>query len=465
MVAIVGVLAVVTIAIGERIGVNAGQGWDGMSYVQWAQDLPRTLARGVDVYHAQRLLPSSLAWLAGARRVPHVIFAFQVLDAVALAGAALAWAGIARSLAWSRAAAWAGFAGVFGSFAIARHALYYPTLTDATAFALGMAMTWAFVARRPVVVACAALAACITWPALPELALVLLVLRRPAEPPPERTARWIRPVAAGIAATAAAVTCAVALHYLDHPLAPDAKWAQLVPRDVLPLTLACLAAWTAVAWYLLARQGRAWSVAAYARGIADRTLVACIAAAIAIFIAREVWIAYVGTQPGGPTPAMFACELALESLRGPLWNLVHHVVYFGPIIVIAVAWWPRVAATAAVWGPGAALAAAMIVAFAIGSESRQWVHLFPLLAALAIEATRDAWTPRRAIGFAACCLVWSKLWWPIGYDHETPRFGWPAQRYFMQQGPWATDVTFLAHLAGTAVTAIVVVVMLRRRVA
>ena len=70
-----------------------------------------------------------------------------------------------------------------------------------------------------------------------------------------------------------------------------------------------------------------------------------------------------------------------------------------------------------------------------------------------------------ATACTALCLVWSKLWWPIDYDHETPRFDWPAQRYFMQQGPWAIDVTFLAHLAGSAVTAIVVVVMLRRRVA
>src|SRR5262249_9487954 len=156
-----------------------------MRYVQWAQDLPQTLARGVDVYHAQRVLPSAIAYLSGARRVAEVIVAFQVIDAVALVGAALAWVGIARALAWSRAAAWAGFAAVFGSFAVARHAMYSPTLTDATAFALGAAMTWAFVAKRPVVLGAVAFAACWTWPALPEVALGLLVLRRPDEPPPE----------------------------------------------------------------------------------------------------------------------------------------------------------------------------------------------------------------------------------------------------------------------------------------
>jgi hypothetical protein len=255
-------------------------------------------------------------------------------------------------------------------------------------------MTWAFVARRPIALAIIALAACVTWPALPAVALGLLILRRPDEPPGELAARWIRPVAAAIGAGAAAIACAVALHYLAHPVPPDEKWARIVPRDLLPVTVACLAMWTAAAWYLLAREPRAWSVLPYVRGIADRKLALCGVAAIAIVIARAVWLAYVGTKPGGPTREQFQCEVALESLRGPLWDLVHHVVYYGPIVLVAIGAWRKLAGIAATWGPGAVLAMAMIVAFAIGSESRQWLHLFLFLVAVAIAATAEWWTPR-----------------------------------------------------------------------
>jgi hypothetical protein len=96
-----------------------------MSYVQWAGDFSAALQSGVDPYHAQRLLPSAIVYGAlaslGISRIGvPVIIAFQILDALALVGAAVAWTGIARTLSWSRAAAWAGFAAVFASFAIAR---------------------------------------------------------------------------------------------------------------------------------------------------------------------------------------------------------------------------------------------------------------------------------------------------------------------------------------------------------
>src|SRR5262249_4062660 len=61
MAAIVGVLAITTIAFGERIGVNAGQGWDGMSYTRWAVDFPTAVVKhGVSPYEAQRVLPSAI---------------------------------------------------------------------------------------------------------------------------------------------------------------------------------------------------------------------------------------------------------------------------------------------------------------------------------------------------------------------------------------------------------------------
>ena len=461
MVAAVAALGAITIVWGERIGVNGDQGWDGMAYAEWARDIARAVDQGLTKYQAQRVLPSAIVDVMGGRA--HAVDRFQLFDALALIAAAFAWTRIAVQLAWSRAASWAGFVAVFASFAIARHALYYPTLTDSAAFALGTAMTWAYLADRPIVLGLVGLASAFTWPPSWIVALGLLVLRRRTVEPIE--ARWIRPTAALVAAAGAIVACGVALHYLDKPAPGDVVWVDLVPRGLLWITLPCLAVWTGFAWYALACRRRSWNVVAYARSIADVRLVLAVVAVVAVVVVRAWWIAKVGTRGPGPTRDQFACELAVESLRGPLWDLVHHVVYYGPIVIVAVAGWRKLAATADEWGPGAVLVLAMVVAFAIGSESRQWIHLFPFVVATAITATASWWTPRRTIVFAALCLVWSKLWWPMRYDTPLDPFSWPNLRYYMQHGPWASDTTFAIHAAAVAVTAGVLVVLHRRRVA
>jgi hypothetical protein len=466
MIGCVAIFAALSIAIGDRIGVNGGQGWDGMNYTDWARDLPHAVDAGVTPYQAQRMLPSAIVYAALAatsRTVPHAILAFAVVDAIALVLAALAWTRIAAALAWSRAAAWAGFAGVFASFAIARHALYYPTLTDVTAFALGMAMTWAFIADRPIALALIALAGVLTWPALPMVALILLVARR--REPAALPSRWIRPTAIAVAGIAAAGVAGVALYFHAHPLRGDERWMQLVPGGRLWLTVPLLAAWTGLGWYVLASRRRSWNVPDYLRGMVDRRLAFAIAWTIAVVIFRWWWVRSIGTRGPGPELDMFAYEFAAEALRGPVWNLVHHVVYFGPIVVVAIGAWRRIAEAADIWGPGAIATLAVVIAFAIGSESRQWVDLFPFLATATIAATAAWWTPMRAIGFAALCLAWSKLWWPLRYDQPTSPFEWPAQRYFMQLGKWASDETFAAHAIAVAITAALLIFLHRRRVA
>ena len=133
MIAAVAVLAAVTIGWGERIGVNGGAGWDGQAYVSWARDFPGAMRSGFTVYQSKRVVPSAIVYgalraLGNPRSDRDVIVAFQVLDALALIASALFLHLIARALAWSRAAAWAGFALTFLGFDLARNALYYPAL-------------------------------------------------------------------------------------------------------------------------------------------------------------------------------------------------------------------------------------------------------------------------------------------------------------------------------------------------
>jgi hypothetical protein len=446
-------LSIVTIAFGERIGINGGQGWDGMGYVLWSRAWnTEVLGKGVTLYHAQRILPSALIHYAGFQ---DPIFGFQILNTVMMTGTMVLWQHTARRL--PRAASWAGFVALLLGFANARHALYYPTLTDPTAMFLGMAAVWAYLEDRPVPQLAVALVAAFTWPALTPLSLAMLVLRNRAVAPVG--ARWIRWAAIAIPVAAATLVCVVAARWLHHPYPGEDKWVVIVHRALLPVTYASIFALVALGLHLVLRERALWNVRAYARALWTPRLAFALAGCVAVVVLRQLWLRRVATRGSGPTFDQFQCEHLLAALRGPLWGVVHHVVYYGPIVLVAIAAWRRIAKLP--WGPAGALGLAMIVGFAVGSQSRQMIHLAPLLVTATIAATASWWTTRRVLVFAVLYLAWSKLWWKIGYDQPLKWSEWPNQRYFMTQGPWASDEMFVVHLAGVLVTAIVLVVLFR----
>ena len=467
MAAIVVAGCAVTIAFGERIGVNRGQGWDGMSYTQWGQDFWGAVIRdGLSRYHAQRVLPSAvvhyvLALIGQRPTADHVLRAFAVLDTALLAGSSMFWAHLGAVMKWRRAATWVGFIALFGCFANARHALYYPALTDPAAFALGVVLVWAYLTDRPVAVWICAACGLVTWPALPPVAIAMLVLPRPRASIAEiRHPRWL---ALALACDAAIGFCVIAGYYDVHPLpgVGDDKFAGWVDRDLLVITVPLLFAMLATGWYFALDQDRLWNVRGYIRQLSRRRLAITAASVVVLVAARTAWLHLIGTRGEGPTGAQFLCEHTLAAIRGPLWGPVHHVVYFGPIVLVAAIAWRRIAAIAAAWGPAIVIALALILAFAAGSNSRQWNHLFPLLVALAVAATADSWTPWRTVAFGAIAVAWSKIWLVIGYDTPLAWHEFPNQRYFMNTGPYAADGPYFVHLVAAIFTLLVLLVVLR----
>jgi len=461
---------IVTLWFGERIGVNGGQGWDGMSYTQWAQDFWRkVVVDGLTAFHSQRVVSSAVVHyglrILGLRTdVPHVIAGFQALNTIALVGSAVLWAQLSRAMSWPRPAAWVGFVGLFGGYANARHALYYPTLTDPTAFALGMMMAWAYLTRRGWALWLVAGLGGFTWPSLAPLAIGVLVFprRTGGEPPPERTrARGI--AAAVISGTAAVVFVVVALHFMAHPLrgVGDEKFAAWVRGDLLPLTVALLLAMLGLGGYLLLNQPVLWNLRNYLRQLDRRRTMLAVASVAVLLVARALWLRNVGWRQG-PTIVQFMCEHTLSAIRGPLWGPVYSVVYFGPIVLIALMYWRRIAAVCADWGPSAVLAMAMTLGFAAAANTRQWNHLLPFLVTATVAATSTLWNTRRLVVFTLLSVAWSKVWLTIGYDVPDNWLRFPNQRYFMNYGPYASDATYLPHLIATVVSFVILAIALRR---
>jgi hypothetical protein len=264
--------------------------------------------------------------------------------------------------------------------------------------------------------------------------------------------RWL---AVGVGALAANGYTLLSLHYYRSPL-PAAgfdKFAKWIHSDLLVLTIPLTAAVVGLATYLLFAVPSTWNLRHVWREQRWYRRALVMLGVVALLLARAWWIDRVGTRGDGPTLWEFMCQESLEALRGPIWGPVHHVVYLGPIVALALLSWRRIARTAAAWGPAAVITMTVVVAFLPGSESRQWIHLFPFLVMITMTATQSLWTSKAAAVFLACALCWSKLWLHIGYDTAGDWFAFPTQKYFMHLGPWASDTMYLVHLGAFAVTA------------
>ncbi|HUS27443.1 MAG TPA: hypothetical protein VMZ53_03010, partial [Kofleriaceae bacterium] len=310
MAALLVLLAICTALFGERIGINAGQGWDGETYIRWIAHFKiHLIDRGTDAYHAQRVLPSGVLHLVMRAlhlrgTVPQMIALYYWFDAVMLVVAAVLWSHLGEVMRWRAVSVWVGFAGMFGSFALARHALYNPALTDAAAFTLGMAVAWAYLARKPLALWLCAGLAMFTWPALVPVAAACLLLPRldgPLATP--RSIRRVRLASIAIAFTLSAAFVLVARHYLAHPdtALGVPKFATWVRRDWLWITAPLVAMMLVVGWFTLLYQPQLWNVRAYLRTRTARSFVIPLAGLAALFVLRHLWMRVAVTQHDGPT--------------------------------------------------------------------------------------------------------------------------------------------------------------------
>jgi hypothetical protein len=158
----------------------------------------------------------------------------------------------------------------------------------------------------------------------------------------------------------------------------DEKFAQWVRRDLLWLTVPALVAMLTGGGYVLLREPRLWDAPAYLRQLSWRRTALAVTAVAVLLVGRGWWLHVVGTHGEGPTGAQFLCEHTLAAIRGPLWGPVHHVVYYGPIVLVALLGWRRYFMNHGPYASdemylvhlGAALATAAVVAWLLRSPRR-----------------------------------------------------------------------------------------------
>jgi hypothetical protein len=444
---LVGVVFVVVATLhlfGQKIWVNGGFGWDGIRYGTWALDFHRAIfVDGQTAYSLGRFLPSgvihyTLRLLGVPLTHKSVVVAFTLMNIGLVTLTAWLWCLVARRLLIGIPGAWLGALALFGNHAVLKWSSYYPVLTDMPAFALGMGMVYCYLRGYGRALWLLTAMGAFTWPTLLYMGGFLLLF--PATPPSAKPAGRVVQL---LVAILPALALCLAVCYMDRIrlVIPDEAVQPI--RPLLGVSLAVAAAYVVLAGMPLLARGDLYRPGTWLQAALSRR---GIALAILLVGVEAVRIAFANGRPCPDTGQVLLLTGYLGVTR-PAIFLVSHVVFFGPIVLLAVGSWPASCARISEQGPGLAMAAYLGVLLGVDCESRHLVNFLPLFVPFVVKATEGMWDRRRScIAFALLSLLVSKVWLPIrlkGYG--TLPLSFPDQTMFMSLGKWMSTPMYLVQ--------------------
>ncbi len=438
-------LAACSFQFGERIEVAGGLGWDGQMYGAFAKDFPaEVLSPQLDAYHAQRILPSGMAYailkLTGARASDaNVIRAFGWMNVAFATLLAYFWCRIANRMQIGRTGKWLGFIGLFVNYALGKHAGYYPVMTDSMTIMLSMGMLCCYLESRTSGLYLLTLCGALTSPMLIYLAAALLLFPREWSSSLERrpAGRLPKYLLTGLA-------CFYLMLGLMWAVkrAPRGVFGAIgVPHALTYLGLAIAVIFTFVVllnvidWQRLAD----WRNMASARFAINAATVALLLGLI------KFGIGCLASRPASFSGALYGLSVALAAVAKPGIFLVAHAIYYGPLLVLALLRGKAFCRSLQAHGLGVSLAVAVGLLQAIDSESRHMIYLYPILVPFAVIACQpERWTRKQFFAVAGVALFASKFWLNVNQGPLSNNvFAWPDQNFMMSVGPYMTDAMFL----------------------
>ena len=244
------------------------------------------------------------------------------------------------------------------------------------------------------------------------------------------------------------------------------------------LTLSRLFSWALWAWLVWAAAVFLGSLILYHRDFYGRTLSAAwrqlslpgIVTAAALYMVK----AYVLKTYADHSPRFmmgsedYLGQLLMSPLLFPGVNLVAALFLAGPVILLFVLAYGRLAGRSLDWGAAAALWFLAFSLLCIDSETRRLNGFLPFLAVLAAAAVPAAFLSTRNLFYMALlALLFSKVWFPMnafGNPFPNKEVTHPlAQLYFMHQGPFIYDTQLYTGMAVGALAALAACALMLRR--
>lgn len=434
-----------------RIPVANGAGWDGSVYLRQAQDIASGLIPAGAPYHMSRMpgfAPLILAAYAGLSEKQ--LLSFQAFfSAGQLAIAASLFIRLMFDWGLSKRLAWLSTLYLCMSWPWLVMPVYYPMLSDHSALFISVVSMWCWSKNMHRTLSFLTFAS--VW-IMPGLFLVPLILscfppgvHASSEIAPGNPSKWFN----GLRAAVVALALPLFFFFLilpikeveisQHPGGVDVAWVSLKwisAACILISITAIYLSWTKLFlsksfWRALSLRHMCWSL-------------------LAAMISLLLLLAIPNWKEGYSGPPLLDYML-LQSLAAPFKPAIAHFFYFGPVVsitIIIIVRWSLSGNTSPATDPRFGLRVS-ILAFLpfllLGSESRQWIAVFPIV--VAWFCTTFGNNRRLTFITIICCAMLATSPF-LGMASEQNLMKLPIthpdwQLYFGRQGPWMSREYYL----------------------
>lgn len=157
-------------------------------------------------------------------------------------------------------------------------------------------------------------------------------------------------------------------------------------------------------------------------------------------------------------------NILLQSLADPGKPLVSHFLYFGPVIFLACAAIPLkfYKHDFSIPWPLLALFIEFLPILVLGSESRQWIEIFPVAIALFAFSNYSIKIQKLVLFFSVSLCVpafWLKSAVHRAYAQKMSFDSYEYQTYFGRQGPWISPFVYHLALVGLGIFAVIAMII------
>ncbi|MDX6612638.1 MAG: hypothetical protein QOD75_1824 [Blastocatellia bacterium] len=454
----------------ERLTVNGGFGWDGLWYAGWVRDFYGSIfVHGVPEYYVQRILPSAIVHYGlRALRAPlsdqNILRGFDAYNFILVLFSVYLWGRIADRLSLRSQGKWLGFAFLFLNYAILKNNFYHSTLTDTTAFTLGLLTFYFFVSNKAWGLLLVMIAGAFTWPTVPYMAALLFIFPFEKTSGTESEAPQTRSLR--LATFIAAAVCFITLLLYGFLLRPAklAMYLYFLGRALridFALMYLSLAAVMVYLFFGLRRLLADADLFNF-KMIFGKLWKPRVAIVIALMLALKLAIHFMANGEAGGWPfKSFLIHSLLVALTEPVIFLVAHAVYYGPAILLLVLFWRPFCEALARFGPGMRMALILNFLLSINAQSRYQINIVSTFFIILVCMLDRAGLKFRSLPvWVLLCLFYSKMWYTFNtgpqVDDETmdSLLNFPLQHYFMSSGPWMSHQMYLIQGGIVLLTAI-----------
>lgn len=454
----------------EKLLANAGFGWDGVTYASLTHSFDYLLEHHqINPYYFQRIgIPFVLYHFFSFCKIAftdvNILKAYSFVNIGFIAIAVLFFFSISKALNISRNVEILCFSLLFFCFPILKYALFYPIIMDIPAFSIAMVLVYLYVKQKTILFFIGILLGSFVYPNFIILGSLFFFklpsLDQEETPVPENGHRNKLKLVISSHVLFYVLFCFTLpiVYIYFFKVAEKMDPTDIFPRVFDSKTLNSVLYWvcfSAALLYLIFLNNFPLKYFSFKKVLKSVNIPGVILTVLVFIAVQQLVARFASHEEGYLTTNKYMFNLIKQSLKNPLNYIVAHVFYYGIAPLLCLFIIKDFKKEIMNLGFGVVLFFNLIVYFSLGSESRQLINYYPFLVLLIMLVLDKKWNI--SLGFSVICsglcLALSHFWFTINKGLSAELYGkielmdkFPAQRYFMFQGPWVNNYMYLVHL-------------------